>query len=451
MHEYRCTGDIIESQDGDYFVFLDDAEKKGDKWIVKRAIQTKRDQCSELMAEIAENATKNKICMLKFAYWNDYNNEDLNVFHPIYYLKKEALFHMYYPFIEEVYGEFEGRDSKGRKLYGVYVEYLEGKNLRNYCEKKDNDQEWTDEEIADKLKSDEELAVMFRYMLQLLKGVRYYVQNCTLDSYIHRDLKPENIMILDKEKRLVIIDFDWAHIPESSETERIFNKRGYPIWGTKGYMDPRAASQGTSDIQMDIYALGRIFCFWIRGEHYFRHHERDVYWMEDKEELAYGFEWKRIPKQFRKEEFAQFCAIIKKMVAPFEERYSSIDSIITDMIAFLRYYYREDGNTLHEILENEQLLTTTDQDKQQESPPYINITYKKRNRGVNLQNYRMYEVAFEKEPIMMIYNLDNKIYYIPYHDDLRLVKQSQKAREEFEILGGDIFEYQGENIEIRIS
>lgn len=397
-------GDVISSGDKEY-VFLTEPKEN----------YRKRSNFSTWSAVVQEKDGES-IFFLKFAYVRDKIASEL--------LEREAKFKMYYPFIEHIYEDFISEDRNGESILCVLAEYVDGVDLETYRRKT--------ERILDEDK-------MFRYMMQLLRGVRYYLEYIKDDSYVHRDLKPANIMISEKYDKVVISDFDWAHIPKSKATE------GYAtIGGTRGYADPRALKENKTDVKMDIYGLGRIFCFWMRGRDYFTSDECEIYEKDGQEELAYSFYLDRIPFRFKEEQYVRFCAIVAKMVAEPKNRYGSISDIIEDMENFLKEYYggvKEYEKRFHEPL---LLSIPKDYDKQYEMDVSYCWASERKRKNKLMQNYSTTDVLVGKIPVMMLYCLENKLYYVPVHPELKKLKKS----DDFEVKDGDEFLFQGDRLDI---
>lgn len=347
-------------------------------------------------------------------------------------LKREGEFRMYYPFIEHIYHSFLTEDEHGNTIIGILAEYIDGVDLLTYREE------------VEKVLDEER---MFRYMMQLLRGVQYYLEFSKRDPFVHRDLKPENIMVSRKYDKIVISDFDWAHIPESKGTEEY----QVTIGGTKGYSDPRAfqINKTKSDVKMDIYSLGRIFCFWIRGRDYFiGDDEKKRYIKEGEDDFAYGLEWNKIPPKYQDEEYRPFRDIIAKMVARPEERYSSISEILKDMKKFLIEYY---GNKeIYEEIFNEPSLLTIPEDRYVKNDVVFGYCFSStgRRKQCPAQNGRLSDVIAEQDglPLMTLYCLENKLYYIPIHPELKKEYEDGSYR----IKDGDLFLFRDDEIDFMV-
>lgn len=335
-------------------------------------------------------------------------------------LQSEAEFKMYHPNIATVYGGGFGVVSGGRyderMVYCVYMEYIDGNDLFDYRIEK---------EIYE---IDEE--EMFAQMMQLLRGVQYYVKCCKRDPYVHRDLKPENIMIR-KDKRVVIIDFDWMHNHNSNATIESAKKggKGYAKFGTPGYTDPRLFTDWKTDLLMDIYSLGRVLFFWMAGEHYFSDEEKllenYVKMAERNDPLLYGVEENRIPKEYRGEKYRLLIRMIDKMVASPKQRYTDIDYIIEDMKLFLKEYFKSDVDTYEEIVKCDELLEITDGTSDTKNENVLTITIMTASEGNYphvIDNYQVLDLMKAYNMGMYLYNMDGQLKYLVY-DDLAVSKK----------------------------
>ena len=176
-------------------------------------------------------------------------------------LKRENGFRMEHPYIERIIAGDSFTSEDGEKLYGVLGEYIDGANLKEY---------WGKHHHMEERKK-------FRYMMQLLNAANYYTGHAKGDRFVHRDIKPENIMVSSKADKVVVIDFDAAHIPGLGLTERGYDDKNISsLRGTRGFSDPRCfvkyprseLLELARDIRADIYALGRTFWFLLTGSEY---------------------------------------------------------------------------------------------------------------------------------------------------------------------------------------
>lgn len=359
-------------------------------------------------------------------------------------LKRESEFCFHYPYIEHVLDEFDAQDPEKNIIHCVLLEYIEGDNLGKYRE-----QQWERVEKGER-KEEEFEREMFQQMMQLLYGVNYYV-NCTWkDPFLHRDLNPNNIMIT-KEGKAVIVDFDNAHISGSKDTIPVGNCK---LGGTKGYLDPYILSEKSSkktNVQSEIYSIGRIFFYWLNGCSYFKEEELIDWFYCFDEDLGYGLEISRFKeKKYLENKYSKLIQIIARMCTMPEKRYKQVKDIINEMRKFFIEYC---DNSMKKYVDYIKLNTVPllqkRLDRDLENAP--NVIYqiypqKEGKKGHLLYSYTMRDILVDNRHVMTIYNLDGKIYYIPY------VKKLSCRREEkdFKIYSEDEFIWENKVIKFWI-
>lgn len=404
-------GDIIYAG-GKEYMLLDDARGKAGIWTSPVEVSYEDE---EKMAGGKEKY------FLKFTEKGNSLGEKL--------LKRENGFRMNYPYIGHICGDFVGHDKEGNKVYCVLAEYIEGLDLVDFREQSKHLDHNT----------------MFRYMMQMLYGVRYYCGYTKNDPYAHRDLKPANIMVDLKRDKCVIVDFDLAHVSSSTATQ----KEEKSINGTPGFSDPRAWETNMTDQQMDIYGLGRTFFYWITGRPYFYEKEQDGpkgerYYDPIREELAYSFYEDRLTEEYREPEYRELRRILAKMTAAPAERYQTILEVIKDMKAFLISYYGGVRN-YQKVFQEKEVLRMPE-DWYLEEGVTFGIRMNGRRLATTLVRNQMYEVQIQKETVMTLYNLDGKLYYIPISPELTKEKEDGTYR----IKDKDQFCYRDIDIDVRL-
>lgn len=394
------------------------------EYILTEQAKEKEKSGFSIWVAVAESAADGRRYFLKYTPEHSREGKIL--------LDREGQFQMYYPYIERVYGVFHGETEDGERLYVVVAEYIEGVDLKTYRER-------TCRHLNERK--------MFRYMMQMLYGVQYYIGYTKEDPYIHRDLKPENIMIDARTERAVIIDFDWAHITKSRVTSEEQKRNGTVLGGTRGYSDPRAYQENvTADLKMDIYALGRTFCFFVRGVGYFQDAEEEVYTEEDCGELAYGVKKDRIPEKYQDEVYRKFWEIIGRMTAKPEERYCSVSEIIEDMKEFLITYYGGVEACRDIFCDRTVLRTLGDRYIGKKITVGYCVSSNGRRILLTLAPYAMADIEIANIPVMSVYHLDGAVYYVPISPEL----QKERETGTYRIENGDKFRYKGDCMDIMV-
>lgn len=397
--------DVIKDQEGKtLYRFLTPAEYNDHYYIV-----------------CAEEMISGRKSLLKFVHTSD-NTSKINN------LTREGNFCFSYPYIEQVYGNFRGVDADGDQVFGVEVEYVEGKNLTNY-------RQMLEQKVKDGSLSREQCErIIFRQILQFLFGMSYYTSYAK-KIYLQRDLKPDNIMITPDEQ-VKIIDFDVAHLSGSTKTMHL---SGWDLGFSMGYTSPDLYSlicqHKGQDIYCEIYSAGRLCFYWLNGVRYYTEEQCSrpkestdstlekssvdymfsaPYCME--QELAYGITGNqdRILKHYLQPQYRPFLRILDKMCAsPDSERYEHVEEIIQDMKAFLLAFCGHSRKKLAEYLQlpwDNLLLGSGDWTERKYIPFAYAIDGKK--EGKPLYENAVQDICLNGKCILTVYNLNGQIYYL---------------------------------------
>jgi len=117
----------------------------------------------------------------------------------------------------------------------IAMEFVEGKNIHQYCRDKD---------------------LNFRQIIELFKQVLEAVQYAHQRGIIHRDIKPDNILV-NQKGQVKLVDFGIAMLSDNSTQHLTQLTRTGEIVGTLSYMSPEQVSGSEAiDTRTDIYSLG---------------------------------------------------------------------------------------------------------------------------------------------------------------------------------------------------
>lgn len=344
-------------------------------------------------------------------------------------LQEEAAFRMYHPFIEHIYVFHHAVDEEGTQWVVLEAEYVSKTTLHDFFA-----QPRTDDE-------------KFCCMMQLVEAVHYYVEYRQRNPYVHRDLKPKNIMIESKNGkffRCVIVDFDSAHIPigdDPEETRHIIDCLFY----SPGYTPIEIPDQKQRTLS-DIYSLGRIFCYILKGTEYFTEAEHDeqekALWLlicNSKQSTAvenpcwFGLQSEQLGEKYKNETYKGLLSIIDKMTATQDKRYKNIGGsastnggVLYDLKQFFRSYYGEkyDDFLSKVFVETEEAAFLMEKDM---GCPYTIFPYLENGEPlsqVKLKNYDVGEIYDEKKTILTLYRIGETIYYVPYDSQISWEKDT---------------------------
>lgn len=165
-----------------------------------------------------------RIAIKTIRFSDEFEEEHVQEVKDRFFKEAEIAGKLSHPSIVSIYDAGEDYD-----LTYLAMEYLEGKDLREYC-KKDN------------LKS-------LRNVLYIVSEVALALDHAHSQGVIHRDIKPGNIMLLDTGK-VMVTDFGIAKAISSTAT-----KSGVVI-GTPNYMSPEQINGQKIDGRSDLFSLG---------------------------------------------------------------------------------------------------------------------------------------------------------------------------------------------------
>lgn len=412
-----AAGDSILNEHGERLYELMESASYNDKYYVVRAVEL----------------GQGRECLLKFAECED-DSYKLNN------LSREGDFCFYYPFIEQVYGNFTGFAPTGEKIYGVALEFVHGTNLRDYrmaLEKK---------LLFDEMDETEVEWTSFRQMMQFLYGMKYYTEYSS-QIYLHRDIKPENVMITEAED-VVIVDFDFAHIAGS---DRTMNLAGWDVAFSRGYTSPDIFSEWRItawDITTDVYSAGRLFFFWLNGRAYFTEEQLEVQkngqpastvYCADKK-LGYGIEANkdRFKKKYLGAAYAKLREILDKMCCnpDVSKPYEKVSDIIADMETFLLGLCDGSQKVLEERLQFGQWRLLQER-KYSDDRRFALVAYKVPGEpkvGQPLYENSIRDICYQGKLMFSVCNFHNQITYIPA---IGREIEACNGREDYSVKDGD--------------
>ena len=185
----------------------------------------------------------------------------------------------------------------------IALEYVEGKNLREFLEKKGTP----------------ELSLGLHIMAQVASAL----QRASELGVIHRDVKPENIM-LTKKWEVKVADFGLSRCFEEGSVQNLTQSQ--VVMGTPLYMSPEQVERRTIDSRTDIYSFGVTCYHMFAGQPPFRGNSPV--------DVAYHHVHTEPPPlcEVRPDLPTDLCTLIHKMMAKKpEERYQSAREILRDI------------------------------------------------------------------------------------------------------------------------
>ncbi len=190
-------------------------------------------------------------------------------------------------------------------LHYMALEFVEGRNLREYLEKKG---------------PPEPLVA-----LSIMRQVAAALQRASELGIIHRDIKPENILVT-KKGEVKVADFGLSRIFAGDQPPLNLTQSGVTM-GTPLYMSPEQVEGKPVDPRSDIYSFGITAYHLLAGRPPFRG------------QTPYEVAFQHVQGEpepltsIRPDLPAELCAVVHKMMAKKpEDRYQTGRDIITDVV-----------------------------------------------------------------------------------------------------------------------
>lgn len=211
----------------------------------------------------------------------------------------EAVARLNHPNIVQIYqlGESDG-------FRFMVLEYVEGRNLRQYLERK----------------GPPDLAIC----LSIIRQVALALQRAHEVGIVHRDVKPENIL-LTRKVEVKVADFGLSRFFAPDGPALNLTQSGLTL-GTPLYMSPEQVQGQSVDHRSDIYSFGVTCYHLLAGEPPFQG------------KTAFDVALKHVREEppplsaFRPDLPPDLCALVHKMMAKQpEQRYQSVREILRDL------------------------------------------------------------------------------------------------------------------------
>jgi serine/threonine-protein kinase len=211
----------------------------------------------------------------------------------------EAVANITHAHIVQVYSIGEDRG-----LHYMALEYVDGRNLRDFLEKKG---------VPD-----------LTLALAIMRQVASALERAGELGFVHRDIKPENIL-LSRKGEVKITDFGLSRC-FASDAPLNLTQSGMTM-GTPLYMSPEQVRGQVVDPRSDIYSFGVTSYHMLAGEPPFKAATAFDVALQHVQGTA------RPLREVRPDLPAELCAIVHKMMArrP-EDRYQSAREIVNDLI-----------------------------------------------------------------------------------------------------------------------
>ncbi len=199
--------------------------------------------------------------------------------------------------------------------YFIVMEFVDGVNLKHL--------------IEEGVKRKQPIPVEFAaYIgLEICKGLAHAHEKTDQEgrhlAIVHRDISPPNILI-SREGEVKITDFGLAKA--KSQVEQ--TDPGV-VKGKFGYLSPEAAHGEHVDARTDIFAIGILLWEMLSGKRLFLG-ETDL----DTLQQVRNNDVPRLAK-YRNDVPAELERVVRKALAPIDERYESVRNLGTDLARFL--------------------------------------------------------------------------------------------------------------------
>ena len=184
------------------------------------------------------DATLNRRVAIKTIQTSDLDEATAKHYEKRFQREVRAVARLNHPHIVQVY-DF---GTEGDLAY-IVMEYIEGKELKDYLDGKEQF----------------DLGTIFRLMEELLGALDVAHEA----GVIHRDVKPANVM-LDAGKHAKLTDFGVARITEGDAASADMTRAGQMI-GTPSYMSPEQIQGQAVDRRTDIFSAGILFYQLLTG------------------------------------------------------------------------------------------------------------------------------------------------------------------------------------------
>ncbi len=244
------------------------------------------------------------------------------------------------PHVEEVCDSAVFKPQSGVPMFlgkAMVMERITGKNLRKHTE--DCVDHADDNELADSAQVADHWGLNFKGALPIAFGLTRVVQCMHMAGIVHRDIKPGNVMITPDYYGLKLVDFGLS-CPVGDDK---FYKRGMLV-GSPGYIAPESVYQDRPDfdpasVRGDIYGIGAtIYAMHCTGgENKFKNINQYL--------MALNRGIVDIP-EIRRD--SPLVPIIKHTMCPLEDRYATIEELLSDLITLIQGVFDDHDISLFE-------------------------------------------------------------------------------------------------------